>query len=389
MEQDDVYETVQEWEQEVHDVYAEEFESVKAVARAFVEEGRMPAGMQAALEKTAAYMANVDIAYADLEERYGVGTSAIHNWVSEFQERSGVDITFNGYPDKLVETAAAEATQIMESRQIGKLAAAKAVADRYDLGPASIKQRINAESRSKFTQDGTTQAMYDCLRGRPMTAAALQDEHDLSTPPGNYLKRREDANNLSYALSPPNTERVSVWYRDGDRDAARALLAAGTARTANDPRDDFMGFLDTIVDVGQNHGLDIDRGWREQWVWKDAAMQSFKQTGPQTFARLERRFPPVRDYLFNYRDEHSTGERQYFFDADDVVQAVDAFNDTPGEKRSVASALFSLAERTGILDGFGGSPQKYDSRSIANIDVLAADALVERYAEYSGNYTDD
>ncbi len=358
---------------DIHDAYRTDFSRLRDTARSLADDGRDPAGMRAALDKTAAYMANEDRPYSDLEEEYGVGTSAIHIWVAELHDRADIEMEFNGHPEKILDAAADEAATLVEVDRLGKMAAARRVADRHGVNPGSVKRRIPGDGHSRYATDGTTQRLYDAITTRPRTTVELVDRVAPDSPPGNYLRRRDDIHAIDHTVPPPDTDRIVVWYRDGDRETAGALRAAARASREHDPHTDLPGYVAAVRDHVPG---DVRDDWDAHWEAVDEDIASFAADAPQHFTPVTRVLPDVTDYLLAYDDRPEHGTRTHF-DAEHVAAYLDGYDD--GDVNTVSHLLKVLEDRAAVLDGVGGKPRKFDSRTIDEPGVLVTNAIVDRH----------
>lgn len=370
----DIDAIVEQYADGIHPSYEPVFDAVVDTAQELGADDP-PAGLRAAVDKTVAYMANTDRPYTELEDEYGIGTSAVHNWLQEIQSRTDVDMQFNGYPRRILDAAVADAERLIREEGLGKMAAARQVAPLHGVGPASVKKGVTEEGRSKYDTDGTTDRLSRAVTRRPRTASELKQAYDLATEPGNYLGRRDDMHTIDHVVPPPDTDRISVWYTTGDGETARTVLAHRRAERTTDPDQNLPDFLVTMEEALDDGDVPVRDDWTWHWLWTDAAV---RDAPPQHFVRIEHHLPLLTDYLLAYDDAPDNGGTRTYFTAEDVL----TYNHVGDvDSRQVSQALTFLEETADVVDGFGGSPRKFDSRSIDEPGLLAFTTIADRYSQ--------
>lgn len=311
---------------EIHPAYRDDFARLAVAAHDLDDPS--PAAL-AALDKTAAYMAQEDRPYTDIEEEYGVGPSSVHYHLDDLHHATGLDMSFNGHPRKILDAAAGEAAELMAAEEIGKLAAAERVAPRHGVDPSSVKKRIPGESPSRFATDGTTERMYRALGERPHTSAELRDAFDLRGVPGNYIGRRDDVDCVQYGCTPPDGGQVVVWYREEDKQMAQEM--------ADLLREEGWTAVHDRLAAPAEHGsiaAALDAGDAAA----DRLSTAVEAERPETYERLYRIDPGAVD---SYRRLRRAPDS----DADRYAAVVDALDAVDSGERSYTATVQRLRRR--------------------------------------------
>lgn len=331
MTAEDADDILDRWKDRIHPIYAEERERVQDVVEQLREQGRTPAGMKAALERTVARMADTEITYIDVADRYDVGVSEVTDWTRRLRRIGDFEPDFN---------------------------------------------------RKQMVQEEDLPDRLDALLSvRPYTGDELREELYTSVDITGYLSDVDTVQEMTRDLSTGSD--VTVWYLEDDESTAEIKLQYVQARASlQEDRFNFRGFLREYGERLQEGGRVTDRErWMEQYGAIENRVKEVREASAQHFGVFERGFPAVKDYLISY--DRCTP----YFTATDVTGYLEAHTvATVDSPNNIGRTLKVLSDRTELLEEFGGSPRKYDASSTAEEDLYVVDAALTTIGEFTERY---